>query len=554
MYNPTFDNSRYMNPNQNQATPYSDIQGAMIPEPQPMAGNMTESQLYPYANAPVYAGTPQANFGYAHGGRVRRSDRTDLPSLAEIIRREGNNEDSILAHINPIEAMLLKRMGGSGTINPRTGLPQFSFWNKPWKATRSSLGSIAGAVIGNMILPGIGGVIGGAIGQGTQHAARGKKFGEGALKGASIGAMLPGAASLAGMGANALGATGAGSALTNYGAQNSILASLGMKGLGSSLGFGEGASGVAGAAPMKEYALSNLTNNVVLPNTGGAAQGVAGAVDSSFLSKLGANSSNFFSKPQNLLALASAAGSMAGRKKEKTPEQLAREQKRYEQALMLTAEERAAKEADMLSNRQMQRRIERNSFLPEQRFAVNPIYRKAATPEEYRQTGKWLTYHNNPEFTGQPIMMKHGGRAQHPDIEIEQMEMTYPTGQGYLLRGHTGGQDDKIRNPIYEGDFILPADVVSHAGDGNTMAGGKNLDILFNAIKGKVDRPAAPIDAFLSDGEYVIRRDKVTALGKGNNALGGKKLDAFMKNIRKTKGADTRLPPKIKSLASYLTR
>lgn len=553
MYNPTFDNSQYMNPNQNQngyqTTPYSDIQGAYRPEPQPMMGNMTESQLYPYANAPTYAGTPQNNFGYARGGRVSNSNQ-DLPSLAEMIRREGNNEDTILAHINPIEAMMLKRMGGSGTINPKTGLPQFSFWNKPWKATRSSLGSIVGAIIGNMILPGIGGVIGGALGQGTQHAARGKKFGEGALKGASIGATLPGAASLAGMGANSLGATGMGSALSNYGAQNSVLASLGMNGLGESLGF----SGSAAGAPMKEYALSNLTNNVVLPNAGGAAQGAASAASPSFLSQLGTNSSSFFSKPQNLLALASAAGSMAGRKKEKTPEQLARDKKRYEQALLLTAEERAAKEADMLANRQMERRIERNSFLPEQRFAVNPIYRKTATPDEYRRTGQWLNYHDNPQFTGSPVMMKHGGRAQHPDIEIDEMEMNYPSGKGYLLHGHTGGQDDKIRNPVHEGDFILPADVVSHAGDGNTMAGGKNLDLLFNAIKGKSDRPGAPVDAFLSDGEYVIRRDKVTALGKGDNAAGSKKLDAFMKTIRKSKGAKPELPPKIKSLASYITR
>lgn len=500
MYNPNFDNSQYMNPNQNQyqTTPYSDVQGIYRPEPQPMQGNMTESQLYPYANAPTYAGTPQNNFGYAQGGRVSQSN---LPTLAEMIRREGNNEDTILAHINPIEAMMLKRMGGSGTINPKTGLPQFSFWTKPWKATRSSLGSIGGAIIGNMILPGIGGVIGGAIGQGTQHAARGKKFGEGALKGASIGAMLPGAASLAGMGANSLGATGMGSALSNYGANNSVLASLGMNGLGESLGF----SGSAAGAPMKEYALSNLTNNVVLPNAGGATQGVASAASPSFLQQLGANSSKFFSKPQNWAAAISAAGSLAGRKKEKTPEQLAREQKRYEQALILTANERAAKEADMLANRQMERRIALNQFLPEERFAVNPIYRRAGTPEEFRQTGKWLTYYNHPEFMGRPLMMAQGGRAKHPDIEIDEFEIEYPSNIGRYIHGYTGGQDDKIDALLSDGEYVIPADVVSHLGDGNNMAGSK-------------------------------------------------KLDHFLKNIRQSKGAKPNLPPKIKSLESYITR
>ena len=49
----------------------------------------------------------------------------DLPALAKIIQAKGRKGDTILAHINPREAALLKRRGGSGTINPETGLPQF---------------------------------------------------------------------------------------------------------------------------------------------------------------------------------------------------------------------------------------------------------------------------------------------------------------------------------------------------------------------------------------------------------------------------------------------
>jgi hypothetical protein len=513
MYNPLFDNSRYMNPNQNQQyqnQQYSDIQAAPTYDPQPMMGNMTETQLYPYANT-SYAANSQAPYGYAEGGRVRqsRNSRTDLPSLAEMIRQQGNNEDSILAHINPLEAMMLKQFGGSGTINPKTGLPQFSFWNKPGKATRTSAGSIVGTIIGNMILPGIGGVIGGAIGQGTQHAARGKKFGEGALKGASIGAMIPSAAGLAGSGASALGMNTAGSALSNYGAQNSILASLGMNGMGGMGASGGMGGGVAaGGAPMKEYYLNQLANNVALPGGAQSAASAGSGAAPGFMSQLGTNSSSFFSKPQNLLALASAAGSFAGRekpRKEKTPEQLANEQKRYEQALILTAQERAAKEANSLANRQMERRIEMNKFLPEERFAVNPMYRRAHNPNEYRNTGNWLSYHDNPQFTGQPILMKSGGRAQRPEIEIEEFEIEYPSKEGYLLHGYTGGQDDKIKALLSDGEYVIPADVVSHIGDGNNMSGGK-------------------------------------------------KLDHFLKNVRKHKGAGPKLPPKLKSLANYMTR
>lgn len=44
---------------------------------------------------------------------------------AHILARLGNHGDTMLAHINPMEALALKRMGGAGTINPRTGLRQF---------------------------------------------------------------------------------------------------------------------------------------------------------------------------------------------------------------------------------------------------------------------------------------------------------------------------------------------------------------------------------------------------------------------------------------------
>jgi hypothetical protein len=37
----------------------------------------------------------------------------------------GRNGDTMLAHINPQEAALLKSMGGAGTINPKTGLPEY---------------------------------------------------------------------------------------------------------------------------------------------------------------------------------------------------------------------------------------------------------------------------------------------------------------------------------------------------------------------------------------------------------------------------------------------
>ena len=60
---------------------------------------------------------------YAQGGQAH-----GLKALAQELPKYGRGGDSIVAHINPEEAMMLKAMGGSGTINPTTGLPEFGMF------------------------------------------------------------------------------------------------------------------------------------------------------------------------------------------------------------------------------------------------------------------------------------------------------------------------------------------------------------------------------------------------------------------------------------------
>jgi hypothetical protein len=45
--------------------------------------------------------------------------------LAEMLRQMGRGPDTVLAHITPEEAEMLMQMGGSGNMNPNTGLPEF---------------------------------------------------------------------------------------------------------------------------------------------------------------------------------------------------------------------------------------------------------------------------------------------------------------------------------------------------------------------------------------------------------------------------------------------
>ena len=422
-----------------------------------------------------------------------KADNNPYPLLAEMIRQQGEGEDTVLAHINPIEAEMLKVMNG-GKINPVTGLPQFGLFSNPKKWFKSVAGPAAGVILGNMILPGIGGVIGGAFGGAAGSMVRGRNdMGQAMLRGGAMGAMLPTAASLAGSGSSSLGAKGLGASLSNYGAQNAVLPSIGLGNLGSSMG---GAS-AAGEVPVSEIVKQEAAKT--------ATEGAKSAAEKSFTDMLMDNSKNFFSQPSNLLTAAIVGGSLMNRPKppkEKSPEELAAERKRYEMALMLTPEEQAAKEAADLSAEQSRRRVARNKFLPEERFNIEPLYVKTNSPEEYKQRGRWLEYYNNPEFTGNPVMMKEGGMAK-PKMSYQMEEFNYPSGLGFYVSGHTQGQDDKIPAMLSDGEYVIPADVLAHLGDGN------------------------------------------------NNA-GAKKLDAMVGKVRRGKGLKNTLPPKAKSLTAYM--
>jgi hypothetical protein len=69
-----------------------------------------------------------------------------IAQAAEALRQQGRNGDTVLAHINPQEAALLKRMGGSGTINPETGLPEY--FKKAFKSVTKAVGGAVKSVVG----------------------------------------------------------------------------------------------------------------------------------------------------------------------------------------------------------------------------------------------------------------------------------------------------------------------------------------------------------------------------------------------------------------------
>ena len=81
---------------------------------------------------------PSGVQSFAQGGIA------ELKPIAKTIASYGRNGDTMLAHITPAEARMLRRRGGSGTINPVTGLPEFFF--KLFKGVGNALKGIGKAV------------------------------------------------------------------------------------------------------------------------------------------------------------------------------------------------------------------------------------------------------------------------------------------------------------------------------------------------------------------------------------------------------------------------
>lgn len=115
------------------------------------------------------------------------------------------------------------------------------------------------------------------------------------------------------------------------------------------------------------------------------------------------------------------------------------------------------------------------------------------------------------------------------------------------IHSHVAGRTDHLPMHVPSGSYVLPADIVSAMGEGNTMAG-------FKVVKGIFSKPvpfmsglpynaqsvgkanggstSPPVPIVAAGGEYVISPDEVTHIGKGNMDHGHKVLDAFVKKMR----------------------
>lgn len=186
---------------------------------------------------------------FAKGGIV------SLKKEAKKVAAAGRGGDTILAHINPMEADMLKRMGGRGTINPKTGLPEFGFWK-----SLGNIFKIGAQIVGTIALSvmGVPPIWAGAIAGGATSLLSGAKPVD-ALKSALLGGVT------AGIGAGISSSMAGGSFFD--GISKGFVSGTAIPGsdlFKQTFGLGDAASGAGGAAPTIDAA---GTPSAPLPNT-----------------------------------------------------------------------------------------------------------------------------------------------------------------------------------------------------------------------------------------------------------------------------------------------
>lgn len=118
-----------------------------------------------------------------------------------------------------------------------------------------------------------------------------------------------------------------------------------------------------------------------------------------------------------------------------------------------------------------------------------------------------------------------------------------PVFSGYI-HGTTGGRTDNKPIAVKDGSFVVPADILSGLGEGNSHAGWAALAREYGMdTPKKADGGAvgAPVDIVAASGEGVIPPENIVAK-HGDLETGHNVLDAMVKHVR------SRTIKKLKSL------
>lgn len=104
------------------------------------------------------------------------------------------------------------------------------------------------------------------------------------------------------------------------------------------------------------------------------------------------------------------------------------------------------------------------------------------------------------------------------------------------IDSHVAGRTDHLPIDVKPESFVIPADVVSGLGEGNTSNGMRVLTKMFDIPGtdepiGRKDGGRVPIMA--AGGEFVVPPEVVARVGNGDMKRGHRILESFVKTIRK---------------------
>ena len=470
--------------------------------------------------------------GYARGG---------LAVAARRVAAAGRGGDSQLAHVNPREAEMLKRMGGSGTINPNTGLREY-------KDDGDFLSAVLPIAI-SFLVPGLGTAIGSAL----------LPAGASALATGMLGSAVIG---------------GVSSALTGGDPLKGAL----MGGLGGGLGGEIGSFLAPGSSPfMQSLAGSGVVGGISGALTGGdpikgALQGVAGgAIGQYFGAPAGPTA---FEQGVNSAGKSFGNALTAGYDP-KTSAQVALAQglsKGFQvgvkpsDSVVNGIKIDNAKTAPLAYGTTA--KVDESGFF-DKIFKGGPLD-PASTTTADGKTGSGM---GSKVLGGLSLI---SALQKQPPAAQQAIQKLSPQQQEYFNRPSVSWDWNKMQTDANAANMSLDQFMASNwpritgyaSGTPGAQQGAYNypqapigkarggaLSAVARFAQGAGSGRADTIDAKLSDGEYVIDAETVAMLGDGSNKEGAKRLDAMRQNIRSHKGknlAKGKISPDAKSALAYL--
>lgn len=502
------------------------------------------------------------------GGAPMAMARGGLANMRTMARR-GRHGDTMLAHINPEEAAMLRARGGAGTINPDTGLPQYFSLKKLFKAvlpiatmfiapylapylggSMLAAGAVAGGlgagltggnVLQGAVLGGLGQGLGGMVGSavapgltaGTQSligsgliggamgAATGQGFAKGALQGAG-GAYLGGQfGGLGGEGFKTAGTTFGNMMTAGYDPKQAVLAG-GLSGLAASMSQPP-AGGKAPVAP-RGFGGEDLGTGLTMSPSDTVIEGlrVSGG-DSGSLANLG--TTNFMTGETGMVP--GQAPTLFGAQPQMTGVTAPADNMISSMGTSASPLTAAAKPG-----------ILGTGVSPMQAMALASVAGSlSGAPQEAQQAVRQMSPEQQ-EYFNRPSQVFDWNRMQQ-DAAASNMSLSQYMAQAWPQ--------------ITAGTYNQPVQRTAYARGGQAQGG--PLSQVARMARGAGSGRDDTIDAKLSDGEYVMDAETVAMVGDGSTDEGARRLDKMRVELRRHKGkalAKGKFSPNAKSPLSYL--